>query len=91
MGYGAQANIIIKTNRALLKKKRTFKKIKDSYVGYVNDADLKFKELSSFEQQKIRDIIIAKAKRERIYQVKMSFVTLFLLIGLIYGFYYLPT
>jgi len=43
MGYGAQANNIVKANRALLKKKRSFREIKDSYVGYLQDYELKFK------------------------------------------------
>ena len=87
MGYGAQANNIIKANRALLKKKRTFREIKDSYLGYANAHNLKFKELSEFEQKKIRDTIIAEAKKERKRQLTASFFSLVILGLLSYALY----
>ena len=87
MGYGAQANNIVKANRALLKKKRSFREIKDSYVGYLQDYELKFKELTPFEQQKIRDKIIAQAKRDKALNIKMGFIAFFVLCLIIFGIY----
>ena len=72
-----------------VKEKRSFKEIRDSYIGYVNEADLKFKELTPFEQQKIRDKIIARAKRERRHDLKMGLVAFFILILLVFGAYLL--
>ncbi len=89
MGYGAQANNIIKANRALLKKKRTFREIKGSYMGYANEHNLKFKELSEFEQKKIRDKIITDAKKEQKRQLIASFFSVVLLGLFFYGLFLL--
>ncbi|MEO0572853.1 MAG: hypothetical protein AAF039_14190 [Bacteroidota bacterium] len=89
MAFGAQANNIIKANRALLKKKRTFKEIKGSYLGYVKEGELKFKELTPFEQKKIRDKIIIEAKRERKKQILASLLSILILGSLSYGIYFL--
>ena len=87
MGYGAQANNIVRNNRALLKKKRTFKEIKNSYIGYVEETKLSFKELTPFEQQKIRDKIIAQAKRDSTHNIKMGLISFLLLSLIIFGIY----
>ncbi|WP_350289720.1 hypothetical protein [uncultured Croceitalea sp.] len=89
MGYAGQPMKVVKANRALLKKKRSFKEMRTSYIGYVNDANLKFKELTPFEQQKIRDKIIARAKQERFHDMKMSLVAFLILVLLIFGAYLL--
>ncbi len=89
MEFGTQANNIIKANRALLKKKRTFKEIKDSYSGYVKEVELEFKELTPFEQKKIRDKIVAQAKKERKKQILAALLSI-LIIGLLsYAIYLL--
>lgn len=87
MGYGAQANNIVKANRALLKKKRTFREMRDSYVGYLEDSKLQFKELTPFEQQRIRDKIIVQAKRDKAHNIKMGFITFLILCLIIFGIY----
>ena len=87
MGYGAQANNIVKANRALLKKKRTFREIKNSYLGYLEDSQLQFKEVSPFEQQKIRDKIIAQAKRDKAHNIKMGFISFLILSLIVFGIY----
>jgi len=89
MGFGAGANHIIRENRSLLKKKRTFTEIKDSYLGYAAEKELKFKELSAFEQKKIRDKIIAQARKENREQLLASLLSLLILSGLFYGLYLL--
>lgn len=87
MGYGSQANNIIKANRALLKKKRTFKEIRDSYVGYRKESELQFKELTPFEQKKIRDKIVAEAKKEQKKHILASLLSVLILCLLFYGIY----
>ena len=87
MGYGSQANNIIKANRALLKKKRTFKEIRDSYVGYRKESKLQFKELTPFEQKKIRDKIVAEAKKEQKKHILASLLSVLILCLLFYGIY----
>ncbi len=89
MGYGGYANMVVKANRALLKKKRSFKEMRTSYIGYANDADLKFKELTPFEQQKIRDKIIAQAKKDKAHNVKMGLISFLILSLIIFGIYML--
>ena len=37
MGYAGQPMKVVKANRDLLKKKRTFRAIKASYIGYVEE------------------------------------------------------
>ncbi|WP_394974567.1 hypothetical protein [uncultured Croceitalea sp.] len=89
MGLASQPMLVVKYHRGLLRKRRSLKEIKESYIGYVNDATLKFKELTSFEQQKIRDKIIARAKQERFHDMKMSLVAFLILVLLIFGAYLL--
>lgn len=89
MGHAAQA---VKFNRAQLKKKRrTFKELKASYVGYATQGDLNFKTLTPFEQQKIRDKIRAEAKRDRFNQLKMGVLSFAILVLLGFGLYFLVT
>ncbi len=59
MGYAGQPMMVIKANRALLKKSRSFKELIRSYVKFSGDTKLEFKELSEFEKKKISDKIIA--------------------------------
>lgn len=87
MGFSGSATKVLISNRALLKKKRSFKELKNSYIGYVNDVDLKFKELTPFEQQKIRDKIIAQAKRDSIHNIKMGLVSFLILILVLFVIY----
>ncbi|GMN06728.1 hypothetical protein MTsPCn5_21170 [Croceitalea sp. MTPC5] len=89
MGYGAQANNIIKANRALLKKKRTFKEIRHLYVGYAAEKELEFKKLTEFEKKKIKDKIRVQAKRDRLHQFNISLISLFILVLIIFGAYFL--
>jgi len=89
MGYAGQPMKVIKANRALLKKKRTFKTIRDSYIGYSQEKKLQFKELTDFEKKKIRDKIIAQAKKDRLHDIKISFISILILILIILGIYLL--
>jgi hypothetical protein len=89
MGSASQPMLVVKANRALLRKRRSIKEIRESYIGYVSEADLKFKELTPFEQQKIRDKIISQAKRDKVHNIKMGLVSFLILSLIIYGIYML--
>ena len=89
MGYAGQPMKVVKANRALLKKKRTFRAIKASYIGYVEEKELQFKELTPLERKKIKDKIIAQAKRDRQKQIKASILSIVILALIIYGIYLL--
>ena len=69
MGYAGQPMKVIKANRALLHKRRSFKEIRESYAGYTGGTQLHFKELTPFQQKVIRDKIIAEAKKERLQEL----------------------
>ena len=87
MGSASQPMLVVKANRALLRKRRSYKDIRKSYEGYISKGDLKFKELTPFEQQKIRDKIIAQAKRDKAHNIKMGFIAFFVLCLIIFGIY----
>ena len=72
MGSASQPMLVVKANRALLKKRRSYKEIREAYNGYLDETQLEFKELTPFEQKKIRDKIIAQAKRDRLEELKVS-------------------
>ena len=89
MGSASQPMLVVKANRALLRKRRSFKEIREAYDGYVNDTELKFRELTPFEQKKIRDKIIQQAKRDRWLEIQNYFFALLILVALGFFFYLL--
>ena len=70
MGSASQPMLVVKANRALLKKRRSLGEIREMYEGYVQETQLEFKELTPFEQKKIRDKIIAQAKQDRLQEIQ---------------------
>lgn len=89
MGSASQPMLVVKANRALLKKRRTFKDLRTSYEGYVGDTQLHFKELTPFEQKKIKDKIRAQAKQDRLREIGIYFASLFAMCLLFLGIYLL--
>ena len=89
MGFASHAVKVVKANRALLHKRRSFKEIREAYEGYVSDSELKFKELTPFEQKKIRDKIIQQAKRDRWLEIQNYFIALLILVAFGFFFYLL--
>ena len=61
--------LVVKANRALLRKRRSYSEIREAYEGYASDTQLEFKQLTPFEQKKIRDKIIAQAKEDRLKEI----------------------
>ena len=89
MGSASQPMLVVKANRALLRKRKSYADIRKSYIGYVSKGDLKFKELIPFEQKKIRDKIIQQIKEDRLHNIKISLVALFILSLIILSIYLL--
>lgn len=87
MGSASQPMLVVKANRALLRKRRNFKEIREAYEGYLGESELKFKELTPFEQKKIRDKIIAQAKKDRIEKTQHYLIALVLVVLLGLGIY----
>ncbi|RIV52675.1 hypothetical protein D2V93_03565 [Flagellimonas taeanensis] len=87
MGFASHAVKVVKANRALLHKRRSFKEIREAYEGYVSNTELKFKDLTPFEQKKIRDKIIQQAKRDRLEEIQNYCIALVILIVLGVGLY----
>ncbi|SHG54248.1 hypothetical protein [Flagellimonas flava] len=88
MGSASQPMLVIKANRALLRKRRSYSEIRDAYNGYTDDLKLHFKELTPFEQKKIRDKIIAQARRDKMLEIRAYFISLVILCVLFFGIYY---
>lgn len=84
MGYAGQPMKVVKANRALLHKRRSFKEIRESYAGYTGDTQVHFKELTPFQQKVIRDKIIAQAKKERLREIGAYALALLGAIGILW-------
>lgn len=86
MGSASQPMLVIKANRALLKKRRSYSDIRAQYEDLTRKTQLKFKELTPFQQKLIRDNIRSKAKKDRIYNL---WVTAIGIVGVVSFFAYL--
>ena len=84
MGYAGQPMKVVKANRVLLHKRRSFKEIRESYAGYAGDTQLHFKELTPFQQKVIRDKIIVQAKKERLQEISAYALALLGTIGILW-------
>lgn len=87
MGYAGQPMLVIKANRALLKRRQSYKDIKEQYDNYTQKTKLSFVELTPFQQKLIRDKIIKKAKQDKLRDFKISLIALVVVLGLL-GFLY---
>ncbi|TXN37917.1 hypothetical protein FVB32_06400 [Flagellimonas hymeniacidonis] len=89
MGFASHSLLVIKANRALLHKRRSYSDIREAYDGYITERKLHFKELTPFEQKKIRDKIIAQAKKDRLQEIRNYLGAFLILCLLIFGGYLL--
>ncbi|MFS4454570.1 hypothetical protein [Maribacter sp. 2304DJ31-5] len=88
MGYSGEPMKVIKANRNLLKKRRTFKELRKTYEGYTGETKLQSKELTVFQQKVIRDKIIARAKKDMIFNLGITLISviiIFFIFGLLYA------
>lgn len=91
MGSASQPMLVVKANRALLRKRKSFKDIREAYNGQLNNSKLQFKELTPFEQKKIRDKIRRQARRDKLIEIQIYIISLFLVLVLSLGIYFLMT
>jgi len=86
-GYGGQPMLVIKANRALLKK-RKFKTTKDLLLQKSDKTELEFKKVSPAKLAQIKNEIRQKAKRDAWKETCIYFlctcVTLYVLYWLMY-------
>ena len=89
MGSASQPMLVVRANRALLKKRKSFKEIREAYENYSGEGELHFKELTPFEQKKIRDKIIAQARKDHILEIKQYSYAFILLCMIVIAIYFL--
>lgn len=89
MGYGGQPMKVIKTNRALLKKSRSFRELRKDYLDYSQETKLHFKELTDVERKMVRDKIRAQAKKDSIQEIGTYILSFAIVLGAFYAIYYL--
>ncbi|WP_339650512.1 hypothetical protein [uncultured Maribacter sp.] len=77
---------VIKANRALLKKSKSFKDLRKDYINYSQTTKLQFKKLTEVERKKVRAKIIAQAKKDRIEEIGLYLISL--VFGIFYFLYY---
>ena len=87
MGSASQPMLVVKANRALLKKRRSYREIRESYIGYTEETKLHFKSLTPFQQKVIRDKIITQAKKDRLKEIYIYFLSFLLAIIILFGIY----
>jgi hypothetical protein len=87
MGFATHATSVVKSNRALLKRRQSYKNIREQYDNYSQKTKLSFVELTPFQQKLIRNKIIKKAKQDSIRDFKISVIALFVILGFL-GFLY---
>ena len=63
MGFSGHATQVLKSNRLLLKKSRSFRELRKDYIDYSQETKLHFKELTDLELKVVRDKISAQAKK----------------------------
>lgn len=87
MGYGGQPMLVIKANRALLKK-RKFKDIKEMVLEASGKTELEFKEVSPEKLAQIKTEIRKRAKEDAWKEASIYIVcTLVVLYGLYWLLY----
>lgn len=87
MGYGGQPMKVIKANRALLKKSRSFRELRKDYLDYTQETKLHFKELTDFERKLVRDKIRAQAKKDSLQEIGIYIISIAIVLGTIYAIY----
>ncbi|TMM57493.1 hypothetical protein FEE95_13505 [Maribacter algarum] len=88
MGYAGQPMLVVKANRALLRKRSTFKEVKDMYLDSTDKTELEFKEISPEKLAQIKVDIRRKAKEDAWKDAGIHLLcTMVVLYGLYWIFY----
>ncbi len=88
MGYSGQPMKVIKANRSLLKKSRSFRELRKDYIDYSQETKLHFKERTDVERKVIRDKIRAQAKIDSIQEIGIYILSFAIVLGVFYSIYY---
>jgi hypothetical protein len=87
MGYGGQPMKVIKANRALLKKSKSFRDLRKDYLDYSKETKLHFKELTDVERKIVRDKIRAQAKKDNIQEIGTYILSISIVLAAFYAIY----
>ncbi|WP_430966361.1 hypothetical protein [Spongiimicrobium sp. 2-473A-2-J] len=89
-GEGSMAHAIqsLKQNRSLLKKSRSFKELRNSYLKWSGDTQLKFKEVSPEEMALIRLKIREQYKKDVRTEIIIYLISILLALGILYFLYW---
>ena len=63
MGSASQPMLVVKANRALLRKRRSYSDIREVYDGYTSETNFILRNLTHLSKRKFVTKIIAQAKR----------------------------
>lgn len=87
MGYAGQPMKVVKANRALLRKRNTFKQVKEMYLdSVVSSTELEFKKVSPEKLAQIKTEIRRKAKTDAWKETGIYIVCTMMVV---YGLYWL--
>lgn len=87
MGFSGHATQVLKSNRLLLKKSRSFRELRKDYIDYSQETKLHFKELTDLERKVVRDKIRAQAKKDNIQEIGFYILSLAIVLGIFYAIY----
>ncbi|WP_079511333.1 hypothetical protein [Maribacter arcticus] len=87
MGFSGHATQVLKSNRVLLKKSRSFRELRKDYLDYSQETKLHFKELTDVERKMVRDKIRAQAKKDSIQKTGIYILSLAIVLGVFYAIY----
>ena len=85
MGFSGHATQVLKSNRVLLKKSRSFRELRKDYLDYSQETKLHFKELTDVERKMVRDKIRAQAKKDSIREIGIYILSLAIVLGVFYA------
>ncbi|WP_282178633.1 hypothetical protein [Maribacter stanieri] len=88
MGFSGHATLVLKSNRLLLKKSRSFRELRKDYIDYSQETKLHFKELTDLERKVVRDKIRAQAKKDNIQEIGFYILSLAIVLGVFYAIYH---
>ena len=86
-GFSGLATQVLKSNRVLLKKSRSFRELRKDYLDYSQETKLHFKELTDVERKMVRDKIRAQAKKDSIQKTGIYILSLAIVLGVFYAIY----
>ena len=81
MGFSGHATQVLKSNRLLLKKSRSFRELRKDYLDYSQ-------ELTDLERKVVRDKIRAQAKKDNIQEIGFYILSLAIVLGVFYAIYH---